>query len=164
MVRESKTLKMGFRPGRAHSLREPNLEAKVAMPELAGLALSGGSDATITGFKPAKALGVDLSGGSHLRGDIEAGDATFDLSGSSDVTLGGSAGDLTIDASGGSHVRLADLSVVDANFDASAGSDVTVNPSGRLDVDATGHSHVTYLGSPTLGAIDTSACSTVERE
>ena len=45
VVREGKTLRTGLKPGRAHSIREANLEAEVAMRELAGLDLSGGSDA-----------------------------------------------------------------------------------------------------------------------
>ena len=40
---------------------------------LAGLDMNGSSHVTITGFKSAQALAVDVSGASHLRGDIEAG-------------------------------------------------------------------------------------------
>jgi hypothetical protein len=143
VVKEGRTLKLGLKPGTSYNLQNVTLEADVTMPEVTG---------------------ADLSAGSHLRGDIEAGDVTFKLSGGSHVTLGGSAGDLTVDADGGSHAKLADLQVVDANVDASGGSHATVNPTGTLNVDASGGSHVRYVGSPTLGTIDKDGSSSVKQE
>jgi hypothetical protein len=163
VAKQGNTLKIGLKPGRFYNLRDATLEADVTMPELTGLDLSGGSHVTLSGLISAKALSADLSGGSHLTGDVEAGDATINLSGGSHATLSGSAGDLTIDASGGSHAKLAELVVVDGDVEASGGSEVTVNPSGRLDADASGGSRVYYLGSPTLGKIDESGGSTVRR-
>lgn len=162
VVKQGDTLKIGLRPGPAYIIRDATMQAEVIMPDLTGLDLSGASHATITGFESAKDLIVDLSGSSSLRGDIEAGNASFDLSGSSDVTLTGSAGDVTIDASGSSVVNLTDFPIADADVNVSGSSEATVNPSGRLDVDASGASDVTYLGSPTMGAIDTSGSSTVK--
>ena len=105
---------------------------------------------------------MDASGASQLLGDIEAGDVRFDVSGASEVNVSGSAQTVTIDASGGSSVTLADFPTTDATVGASGNSRVTVNVSGRLDADASGASHVHYLGDPTLGAIDTSGASSVE--
>ena len=162
VVKQGDALKIGLKPGQVYSIQKATMQAEVIMPELTGLDLSGASHATISGFESTKDLIVDLSGSSSLRGDIEAGSASFDLSGSGDVTLTGSAGDVAIDASGSSDVDLTDFPVADANINASGSSRVTVNPSGRLDVDATGASDVYYLGSPTMGAIDTSGSSTVK--
>ncbi len=67
-----------------------------------------------------------------------------------------------MDASGSSDVDLSDFPVADAGIDASGASTVTVNPSGRLDVEASGASNVYYLGEPSLGTIDTSGASSVE--
>ena len=163
VVKVGNTLRIGLKRN-PPNVRSATLEAEVTMPELTGLDLSGASDVTITGFSSAQALVVDLSGSSHLQGDIKAGDVRFDLSGSSETILTGSAQNVRINASGSSEVDLADFSVVDANVDASAGSEVTVNPSGRLDVDASGASHVYYLGSPTLGKTDTSGASSIEQK
>jgi len=162
VVKQGGTLKIGLKPGQIYSIRNATMQAEVTMPELTGLDLSGASQATITGFESAKDLIVDLSGSSSLRGDIEAGDASFELSGSSDVTLAGSAQDVTIDASGSSDVDLTDFPVADADVNVSGSSEATVNPSGRLDVDASGASDVYYLGSPTMGRIDTSGSSTIK--
>jgi hypothetical protein len=99
-----------------------------------------------------------------LRGDIEASDGRFNFSGGSHGTLAGSAGDLTIDASGGSHVDLSAFAVTDASVEASGGSQVTVNATGRLDVEATGGAKVFYLGSPTLGKVESSGGGEIRRK
>jgi len=164
VVKRGSTLKIGLEPARRYGIRNATLESQVTMPELTGLDLSGASHGTITGFKSTKALDVDLSGASHLAGDIEAGDGRFDVSGASHVTLSGSAQDVTIDADGASHVNLADFPLADADVEASGASNVTVNASGKLDVNARGASHVYYLGSSTLGKVDTSGGSSVEHK
>jgi hypothetical protein len=78
--------------------------------------------------------------------------------------LSGSAQDVKLDASSGSQADLRDFSVQDADVEASSGSTVRVNASGRLDVDASSNSSVTYVGDPTLGNIDTSSGASVEPE
>jgi hypothetical protein len=78
------------------------------------------------------------------------------------VVLSGSAGDVVVDASGASTIDLANFPVADARVDASGASKVTVDASGTLDADASGASHVYYLGSPRLGRIDTSGASSVK--
>jgi hypothetical protein len=164
VVKSGSTLKIGLKSPGSYNLKDATLEADVTMPELTRLDLRGGSHVNISGFRSSKALDGDLSGGSHLRGDVEAGDATFGLSGGSHVTLSGSAGDLKIDAGGGSHARLGDLAVGDADIKASSGSHATVNPSGRLDAVAKGGSHVRYLGSPTMGTIRPDRSSSVKQQ
>ena len=102
VVKEGSTLKIGLEPGRSYNITEATLEADVTMPVLTG---------------------ADLSSGSHLRGEVEAGDITFKLSGGSHVTLSGSAADLTVDAGGGSHAKLADLLIGHVDQTASARQD-----------------------------------------
>jgi hypothetical protein len=136
------TLKLGFEPG-AFTVQDVTHEAEISMPTLKA---------------------VELSGASRLSGDIESGDLAVDVSGASQLTLDGSGGDLTLDASGASKVDLSQFVVGDANVDASGASQVTVNVEGRLDADASGASRVYYRGNPTLGRIDTSGASRVERD
>jgi len=133
------------------------------MPDLTGLDLRGASQVTLTGFKSTNALNLDLSAASHLRGDIEAGDVRLDVSDASQVTLRGSAGDVTMDdVSGASTVDLADFPVTNATVATRDKSEVTVNASGRLDVDASGASDIYYLGDPMLGTVNTTDDSSVE--
>ena len=69
---------------------------------------------------------------------------------------------MSVRASGSSDVDLADFPAGDGSVDASGASTVTVNISGRLDVDASGSSDIFYLGNPELGSIDTSGSSSVQ--
>lgn len=142
VVKQGSTLKIGLKPNFDYTIKNDTLKAEVTMPELASVEASGSSDVTITGFESTNTLQVDLSGAST-------------------AVLIGSGGDLTVDASGSSEADLAEFPVGDASVDASGASTVTVNVSGRLDADASGSSDVYYLGSPTLGIIDTSGSSTV---
>jgi len=162
VVKQGSTLKIGLDPNRNYTVRNATMEAQVTMPELTGLDLSGASHATISGFESTDDITVDQSGSSSLRGDIEAGDIRIDLSGSSEMTLVGSGQDLTVDASSSSELDLSEFTVVNARVETSSSSSVTVNASGRLDVDASGSSNVYYLGNPTLGTIETSGASSVE--
>jgi hypothetical protein len=162
VAKQGSTLQIGLIPGRF--IQGGTLEAEVTMPELTGLDGSGGSHVTLSDFASGNTLEVDLSGGSHLGGHIEAGDATFDISGGSHATLSGAAMDLRVDASGGSHARLGDMTVANADVDASGGSHVTVNASGELNAVANGGAQVRYLGNPTLGAIETEGSSSIEAE
>ena len=163
VIKEGNTLQIGLVPN-PPNIRSATLQAEVTMPELTGLDMRGASHVTITGFKSAQALAANVSGASHLQGDIEAGNVTFNVDGNSEVILTGSAQNVMIEAEGSSEVDLTDFPVVDANVKAGGKSQVTVNVSGRLDVDASNASHVTYLGSPTLGKMDTSGSASIEQK
>jgi len=140
------------------------LRAKITMPTLYKIQLSGGSQASITGFSSSHDFEVELSGGSQLSGDITAGDADFELSGGSQVNLEGVGDDLSIDASGGSQLDLEDFPIDDASISLSGGSRATINISGTLDADLSGGSRVLYVGDPDLGDIDLSGDSTVSEK
>jgi len=164
VTKRGDSLSIGLKPGYSNGIIHGTLEADVTMPELSGLDLSGGSHVTLDGFNVSNTLSADLSGGSHLKGEVEAADAVFEVSGGSWVTLSGSAGNLRVNASGGSYAELGDLAVADANVDASGASHITVNPSGTLDADASGASHVRYIGNPIMGTIDADGTSSIKAE
>ena len=151
--------------GVSFSLRGNNtLQARITLPELTGLKLSGASRGTISGFKSAKELALEVSGASSLKGDIEAGDATLNVSGASNVTLKGAARNVDLEVSGASKADLADFAVADARVNLSGASKATVNAEGKLDVTASGASALSYLGHPTLGNVNTSGASTIRRK
>jgi len=162
VTKTGETLEIGLEWGRSY--RSVTLRAKITMPDLYKLELSGGSRAGITGFSSSHDFSVELSGGSRVTGDITAADADFDLSGGSRVVLAGSADNLVVKGSGGSQLDLEAFSVDDADVNLSGGGRATVNVDGILDVDLSGGSRVIYVGEPTLGDIDLSGDSTVNRK
>jgi hypothetical protein len=149
-----------------YSYQDPTLRAKITVPNLYELELSGGTHGTIEGFSSSHEFAVELSGGSWLTGDFTTSeDAEFTLSGGSQVTgLDGGADDLAVSASSGSHLDLSDFHVRDAEVDLSGGSHATINLDGQLDADVSGGSQLLYIGDPTLGDINTSGGSTVHKK
>ena len=147
-----------------HNYRSVTLRAKITMPDLYKIDLSGGSRASITGFSSSHDFSVGLSGGSGVAGDIMAGDADFDLSGGSQVNLEGTADDLRVKGSGGSHLSLESFPVNNADIRLSGGGRATVNVNGTLDVNLSGGSRITYIGQPTMGDIDLSGDSTISKD
>jgi hypothetical protein len=183
VTKSGNTLKINLRGG--NSYINTTQEARVTMPGLEQLSLSGATRGEISGFSSigdfnvslsgassldmegiaAEVINFKLSGASHLTGDIVAGgDADVELSGASRVTLAGSASDLRLDASGASNAGLGDFPVDDADINLSGASRATVNLDGRLDADLSGASHLEYLGEPTLSNLETSGGSSVSRK
>jgi hypothetical protein len=162
IVQRGSTLRIGLRPHTYTMVSVETLEAEITMPELSGLELSGASSAMIVGFQSSDPFYAEVSGASSLEGEIQAGGVRFNVSGASDVKLTGSGGDLEMDVSGASSVDLAGFPVTSASIQVSGASSATVNTSGTLDVEASGASRVRYLGSPTLGSVDSSGGSTIE--
>jgi len=121
------------------------IRIKISMPELRELVLSTGSHGMVEGFHPVDEIKIHLSGGSH-------------------VEMQGSAESLILSASGGSDLDLSNFAVQKADVDFSGGSHGTVNVNGRLDADLSGGSLLYYFGEPTLGDIEKSGGSTLEKK
>ena len=136
-------------------------EARVTMPELTGLDLSGASRTTLAGFNSDGSLESEVSGASTLRGDLICGDASFSVSGASKVNLNGSAQDLKVEASGASTADLSSFASQNTVVNASGASKVIVNTSGTLDAEASGASTVRYTGDPAKVRENSFGASTV---
>jgi len=156
------TLSVGLKSG--HGLIDSTtLQAVVTMPALRELSASGASHAVLVGFASPQNLVLDLSGASSVSGEIAVLEMQMDVSGASTVALSGSATALNAQVSGVSHLRLEDLKLVDASINIAGASDATITTTGRLDADLSGASKLYYSGAPTLGDIQTSGLSKVER-
>ncbi|MFC2052420.1 head GIN domain-containing protein [Chloroflexota bacterium] len=162
VIKEGSTLKIGFTT--IPSLGPVTLKAKVTMPQLHGLTVSGASRGTVSDFSSTENLDINVSGASKVTGDITAGDADFDISGASTVQLEGSANNIVANVSGASRFNLGGFIVNNANVTFSGASTGTVNPNGRLDADLSGASKLSYLGEPTMGNINTSGASTIRKK
>ncbi len=176
--KSGETLKIRLKTG---SYISTTHRARITMPKLYGLDLSGATQGAVVGFSSSEDFSVglsgasslamanmsagditfDISGASRVSGDIAAGDARFDISGASRVELEGLAEDIVVSASGASHVELDDFPVHNADVNLSGASRATVNLDGRLDVNLSGASNLQYIGQPTMGSIDISGGSTI---
>lgn len=150
---------------------EPNtitasaLKAEITMPELDELVLSGASRGTIEGFGSSEPLVVELSGASNLQmQDINVGNIEVELSGASTLTAEGSGNDLVSIVEGASNLDLANFPVDNSDLVVSGASQATVNLDGTLDAVVSGASTVYYIGEPTMGNIDISDSSSINKK
>ena len=120
-------LEIGSRKNYRTSVR---LVAKITVPRLTGIVLTGSGDITAHGVQ-ADRLAVTLSGSGTIRADGTAHEAEVELAGSGKVTLD-------------------QLAAERASVSVSGSGDVAIAASKALDVSITGSGDVTYKGDPEL--------------
>jgi hypothetical protein len=139
--------------------------AVIRMPNLAELVLSGASIGTIQGFSSSNSLSIELSGASSLKmEDINVGNMEIQISGASTLTGEGSGNDLISIVSGASNLDLTNFPVNNSDLSISGASQATVNLDGILDAKVSGASSLYYIGEPTMGNIDISDTSTINKK
>jgi hypothetical protein len=136
------TLSVGLKAG--YSVTTSTLKVEISMPSLNRLELSGGSHGNVARSISTSNFEIDASGGSIIQ-------------------MQGQANDLTVHGSGGSQLNLSNFAVRNANVNLSGGARTEINVSGRIDATLSGGSHLFYSGNPTLGNIDVSGGSAIER-
>lgn len=140
------------------------LKAKITMPTLESLSISGASTGTVSGFKLAKPATLDVSGASTLNGSLDADRIDLHASGASKASLSGTANTADLKADGASALNLSNLSIDNASVDLSGASNATISVKSKLDYNLSGASHVTYQGSPTIGRNSASGASSVAKK
>ncbi len=170
------TLHIGLAP--LWQFRDVTLKAKVTLPRLTGLEVSGAStaDAVATGDDldlaasgasavtlagPGK-VALDVSGASRVDGAVLLDELAGEVSGASVAACTGSADALRLDVSGGSRLDLMGLVVHAADLTISGGSRGRVMVTDTLTADVSGGSRLEYAGDPQLGAMDVSGGSAAE--
>jgi len=158
--------------------------AKITMPELSGLSISGASSGTVEEFdiegnvdinvsgassltlSAMNADGIDIvvSGASGVNGNLTVDNADFEVSGASGLELSGSADDIDVTVSGASDLRLDDFTANDVDANVSGASTAVVNMDGTLNADVSGVSNLYYIGDPVMGDINVSGVSSVEKK
>ncbi len=176
------TLVLDLKQGYSYS--SITVRARIKMPELNELILSGATRAYVEDFGSSNRLIVSLSGASSLdmedmsvggleigvsgasiaRGDVvSSGDVKLTLSGASRSELSGRGRNLVLSVSGASDAKLSRFSVHDAYVKLSGVSNASIDLDGRLDANLSGGSGLTYSGTATLGEIEISSGSTIKR-
>ena len=163
VTQTGETLKIEVTPGIFFGTFDA--KAEITMPMLSSLSLSGATKGTVEGFASTEQFSAALSGASLLEmSNFELGDVDFELSGASHLVATGTGSDLAAEVSGASNLDLANFHVNDAYVVLSGASRATVNLEGKLDVEASGLSNLEYIGEPTLGTINTSGGSNVNKK
>jgi hypothetical protein len=146
--------------------------ARVTLPDLRELTISGASQVKVSGFKSPSDFGLNISGASKVNlFDMEAGNLKWDLSGASQVEgavktvgdfnlkvvgaskikLDGSARNMVLDGSGASNLDLDKFGVQNANISLRGASKSSINVNGKMDVLLEGASSLNYKGQVIMG-------------
>ena len=181
-LKSGDTLKIGMKP---HLGIRGNitLEAKITMPILKSLSLSGASRGTAKGFSSAEDFKLHLSGASvlemsieaskakiemtgasKLNGEMKLGDTDIGISGASRLDLKGSANNVVLNASGASRMELGEFTVNDADIHASGASTIVTNTNGNLKIELSGASKFEYAGNPSIHDIRVSGASKIRHK
>jgi len=159
------------------------LHAKITLPELRELNITGAARCMVKGFKSngdfdlrvsgASSLELsemsvnnskwDLAGASHINGNINTAVLDIHIAGASRIDLKGAARDLALDASGASHIDLYNYQVHDAKIKLAGASQCMVNLTGKLDSILEGASRLEYQGQPVMGETRVTGASTLKR-
>lgn len=162
--------------------RQP--KARVSLPALTGVIISGASHSTVRNFHSDNDLTVNVSGASHVQannmsagkidikaigastisGDIKAQDAKLEATGASKIELTGTGANAEITVIGASRAELNEFPVKDAVVKVTGASHAFININGRLDANVTGASNLYWSGSPTMGDIQTTGASNLRRK
>lgn len=159
--KDGDVLTLGIKPG---TYSDARYEAKIGMPALTRLALTGAANGTVTGFKSVNGMDFDVAGASTLFGRLEAGDIRLAVSGGSTATLGGTGRNVTIETIGASRADLGDLQVENADANLAGASTGTVNVKSKLNANLSGASTLFYVGSPVLGTVRTADVSALRQK
>ena len=154
------TLEIRLQSGK--SARSATMEARVSMPKLTAVKLSGASKGFVRGFVSGANFDARVSGASHLTAAIQALQTNVELSGASGVHFEGSGKTLTVKGSGASNANLEDFAVESATVELSGASVARLNVSAIIDpVLLSGASKLIHSGNPSFGNFKTSGASAI---
>jgi hypothetical protein len=160
-------------------------KAKISMPTLAEVTMSGASRGKVQNFKSTNDLSITVSGASHLEannisagnlkvevtgaaslaGDIKAdNDAKFEISGASKLDMEGAANNILLKVTGASKVELGNFPTQNVDVEISGASSGTINLNGKLNANISGASNLYWSGTPIMGDIQTSGASNLHRK
>ncbi|MEX0684315.1 MAG: head GIN domain-containing protein [Dehalococcoidia bacterium] len=139
-------------------------EATIHMPAIESVELSGATSVRMRDFRGIDRLNIKLTGASELTAHLDAEAIDAEATGASRLNLDGSATRVMLDASGASKLDLTGLVATNGSVELSGASSATVNFTEAIDfVEASGASHLRYLGDPKIGQFESSGASRVAR-
>ena len=179
VIQSGNTLRISSKPC-LFRFRPRTMEVRIEMPTINKLRLAAATRGIVRGFCSQESFDANLSGASRLDVDLEAGNTRleisgasrltgnmkidnteFTLSGASRVELKGSANTVVLNAWGASNLSLADFVINDTDIHLEGASQATINTNGKLDIDLSGASRLSYTGNPSLRDINISGAPTL---
>lgn len=165
IVNESNgVLKIDLQPYTAYN--HITFKARVVMPELKSVMVSGASKLSISGFETTDLFTAELSGASSGVLDfVSTADVKTTVSGASGLTFSSDAmtGDLELTCTGASKVEMRNCEAGDVKANVSGASSVWITAGGNLIGSLTGASNLYYGGSPYINGFTVDISSVLKR-
>jgi len=132
----------------SHINNSSKLNAELTFINLDGIEISGAVKLNGTNAMKFTHLEIECSGASDINLDLSASMLDMDLSGASKMTLKGNSPELKADLSGACNLDAENLKTQICNLECSGASKVRVFATGKLNVEGSGATHVSYAGNP----------------
>ena len=140
------------------------LKAYISYVYIDQLTVSGACDVFVLGKMAAPKLGINLSGASDLKGELDiTNDLLVNISGASDMKVNGKASKVEVDASGASDFKGFDFTTDNCSAKASGASSVQITVNKELNVHASGASDIRYRGEAVIRDLKSSGASSVSK-
>ena len=131
---------------------DKDIEAKITVPSLKALSISGSADADINGNLKGESFEVSVSGSGNVKvSSLEVNDLKFHISGAGNLAVkSGTATTASYHISGSGGVDAFGLVTQDATIHVSGSGSLELNAARNLDVHISGSGNVDYKGHPTI--------------
>ncbi len=142
---------------------DDKIAARISLPALSGLDISGAAEAHVKGPVQAGSFELDLSGAGEIEiEDLTASSFDADLSGAASLMLHrGAIGDGRYDLSGSGDIRAFGVSHRNARLDLSGAAQAELTVTENLDAEISGAGTVRYKGHPKVSQ-DVSGAGSVQ--
>ena len=161
---ENGKLRIFYDGEKAWGIKNKKLKVYVSFKNIDKIDAAGASDVFVAGSMAVNTLNLHFSGASEFRGSVKVNELELDLSGASDIKISGMAASVRIASSGASDIKGYGLVTDICNATASGASDINITVNKELNANASGASHIYYMGAAMLKELHSSGASNVERK
>lgn len=138
------------------------LENGVISDSKIGIDVSSGSN--ISGNLTAKQIEIEVSSGSIFKGEVKTNSLDVEINSGSNVALSGTADNLKLEVSSASNFKGQDFSVKTANIEANTASNVILTVTEKLNAKANSLAKINYYGNPKNVNKDTSSLGEINEK
>ncbi len=146
-----------------YSFNNVTLRAVIETPDLEYIKCNGGTVLQFTTRDFFNNLLLDLNGGSAVKGSLDVNSLELRLNGGSIVELAGTATNINVFGNGGAILNLYDFETKNCNLNFNGGCIAYLYVIDNLSATLSGGSIVKYKGNPSLGTINISGGSVIQK-
>ena len=114
-------------------------------------------------FLAKEKLEIELSGASHLKGQITSSESSFDISGASNLTLKGNTIHCKIEVSGASKATLDNFPINELKAEVSGAAKAQFQVKEKISLHTSGAAKAMYSGDPIILSLHSSGASNINK-